>query len=352
MTRVLQGYKESWIPPPIGRVNPGVHCYFNAIISALNSLPTFNERIKKESSMDGSSSFCQFYKKEMDIIMGLNEGDAIKSNLLTIFRRCVDAYDKEQQGKASIKYHVGDRQSDAVEGLDLILQILDDKHPNITELFRYKNLRKYTCEKCEQICLKKFMKEFVHKLFSFKLPDEENGKKKYTKYEIFVYNLIYQIDTFDNYICPICNGFKKTCDDPDVPEDKMDTKNCIRTSGIVEDIVRIIPEIISIQINHSFRKSTKSNVKRAIYFPTQFRIRQSKNSGYIHYKLVSQIEQSGSTQSGHYWARCLRNGKVYTINDENVQESEFKPSVHTVLLIYHHFIPSQTDPYDESVETD
>lgn len=53
------------------------------------------------------------------------------------------------------------------------------------------------------------------------------------------------------------------------------------------------------------------------------------------YRLVGQVEHSGSLHGGHYWARGLRRGGVAMLNDFSATPSAFAPTPYTYLLAYH-----------------
>jgi len=167
----------------------------------------------------------------------------------------------------------------------------------------------------------------------------KNAPIRLDKYDdIFISNLEEYISKYDDHCCPICNGWKKSASDD---EEEHDTTNAIHTSGITKETLAIIPEVLGIQINHNWNKTIGKNIKKNQYFPMELKFKKKGEDAYLHYKLVGQIEQSGSTTGGHYWARCLRNGEVYIINDTSVRKSRFECTPETCFIIYHHYLPTK-----------
>lgn len=77
--------------------------------------------------------------------------------------------------------------------------------------------------------------------------------------------------------------------------------------------------------------------KKAYKFPLGFTLPATDGPGH-EFKLVAQIEHSGSPMGGHYWARCLRregsDTRVWLLNDTSIAPAEFSPSEETYMLVY------------------
>lgn len=326
--RVLADYNVSVIPPPIGRANPGVYCFFNSLMSILYSCPIFIEKMLEAVKNEKSHGFCKSFVQEYNIVKEFKPYEVItKSNLINHLMNGL----KNSEETKDADYHKSIQESDPIEGLDLMLNMLKKTNPEIYNIFNYRYRRIFTCDKCEQICHTKPIRELTHRMF--KIHPVDGG----TNEEIFTYNLECYKSTFDDYACPICNGWKTSASDSDDTE--HDTKNAIRTSGLTEDQLSIIPEVIGIQINHTWNSQANTNVQKNQYFPMKLKFKKAKSSSYLHYKLIGQIEQSGTSRGGHYWARCLRNDGVYMINDSSVKKSKFECTPKTCYVMYHHYIP-------------
>lgn len=325
--RILSDYNSDVLPPPIGRENPGVYCFFNSLMSILYSCPIFIERMIEASKLPESHKFCKLLIQEYNVVMKFKKGDVIKSsNLIDHFMNCL----RNSEETKHTDYYKHIQQSDSVEGLELMLMMLEKTNPEIGDIFRYRYKRTFTCLKCEQVCLNKPEYQLTHKMFKMRpIKDPEA-----TPEDIFYHNLTQYKNTFSDYACPICN--------------KDNTGDEIRTSGLTKDVLSIIPEILGIQINHKWDSSTGRNIKKNQYFPLELKFKKCKEDAYLHYKLVGQIEQTGTTRGGHYWVRCLRDDGVYMINDSIVKKSEFKCTAETCFLVYHHYIPNLSGSSDSS----
>jgi len=55
----------------------------------------------------------------------------------------------------------------------------------------------------------------------------------------------------------------------------------------------------------------------------------------LKYKIVGQIEHSGSLNGGHYWARALRDSGIYLFNDNSYSSSKIEPTSNTYIIVYH-----------------
>ncbi len=330
--RILSDYNKDVIPPAIGRNNPGVYCFFNSLMSILYSCPIFIERMIEATKKPNCHSFCKSFVQEYNVVNTFKTRDVIKSsNLVVHFMNSL----KNNDATKHTDYHKRIQQSDPIEGLELMLAMLENTNPEIMNIFQYRYTRTFVCRKCKQVCHIRRFKERIHRMFKIHPISSPNA----TNDEIFISNLELYVDRIEDLSCPICNGWKETAVDED--DEDRDTKNAIKTIGITKDKLSIIPEIMGIQINHRWDVVTKKDYKKNQYFPFELKFKKPNEDAYLHYRLVGQIEQSGSTTGGHYWARCLRNDGVYLINDSSVQKSKFEHTPNTCFVIYHHYIPNQ-----------
>lgn len=361
--RQLLDYDENYVPPPIGRINPDVKCYFNSLLAILHSIPVFNQTLF-ELNEENLSPFITFYLKEFKACLKSDIGAAIQNqSLFSIFMKCLEQYDKTHDQndpnhtvmKNMRYYQEKTQQADMEEGLNLLLYMIDRHQDDpdgtingpIKSLFRYRHEIEYTCRRCKQICFRKKAHDVIHTISTLKKPNKDS-----TLYDAFTYSLQTSIDSYDaDYACSICNGWKTNVNDEDIPDSrKGDSKKWIRSDGIKSEILGLVSEVVAIRFVPIYDPIRQAYVKRTRYFPTAFRLKKNKASAYLYYKLVAQVEKTGNQHGGHYTTRCLRQGKVYEINDDRISVSRFEPTVHTTMVIYHHYIPTSDDPYDTSHE--
>lgn len=231
----------------------------------------------------------------------------------------------------------------AFEGFHVFLDAIP--HDQVSRIFRFRYEQEIRCSGCKKVAVCKDLYQSVHQLFTIRKPPGQEHDE-FTKYDLFIWNLQVSVEQIQDHICQICNGWKQVASDPDYESDDDDEeakKKYIRTNGIKTDTLGLVPEVIILQLNQLYGKQN-------YYFPFQFRMKKKGGDGFLYYKLVAQIEHSGTRMGGHYWVRCLRQGQVYLINDSQVSETKFQNSKETFLLFYHHYIPTPSDPYDESHE--
>jgi ubiquitin C-terminal hydrolase len=99
----------------------------------------------------------------------------------------------------------------------------------------------------------------------------------------------------------------------------------------------MIPEIIVCSFNIYARNGVARTPR---YFPLTLEF-PATSGGTMMYKLVGQIEHSGSLAGGHYWARGLRKNGVFRLNDTSTAPSTFETTSGTYIVAYH---------YDRTVE--
>jgi len=365
-TRLLLGYDDSYVAPPIGRINPDVKCYFNSLLAVLHSIPLFNKTLTDlfDENEEDLSSFIKYYVQEFQNCKDTSPGTVIRNqSLFSIFMKCLEKYDRTHDQndpthtvvKNMRYYQEKTQQADMEEGLNLLLYMIDRQQDDvdgtikgpIKSLFRYRHEIEYVCRKCKQVCFRKKAHDVIHTISTLKKPAKDSSL-----YDAFVYTLQTSIDSYEDYACSICNSWKTNVDDEDISDAKKgDSKKWIRSDGIKSEILGLVSEVVAIRFVPVFDPVRQAYVKRTRYFPTSFRLKKNKLNEYLYYKMVAQVEKTGNQHSGHYTARCLRQGKVYEINDEKISRSNFEPSPHTTMVVYHHYIPTLIDPYDESQET-
>jgi ubiquitin C-terminal hydrolase len=114
---------------------------------------------------------------------------------------------------------------------------------------------------------------------------------------------------------------------------QVDGSVCPHCSGT--EICRIynlkrIPEIVFCSFNVYYQQN-----RQVRYFPPYLEFNTFKSEGVYTFKLVSQIEHSGTLNGGHYWAKCLRNNGVYELNDMCISPTTFQSTPHTYIVVYH-----------------
>lgn len=103
-------------------------------------------------------------------------------------------------------------------------------------------------------------------------------------------------------------------------------EKCNNLGAVKHARLTMLPEIIICLFNVYYTKSIH-NFPEFLEFP-------SFNKS-LKYKVIGQIEHSGSLNGGHYWARALRNSGIYLFNDNSYYISKIEPTANTYIVIYH-----------------
>jgi hypothetical protein len=121
---------------------------------------------------------------------------------------------------------------------------------------------------------------------------------------------------FSDYTCEKCNN----------------KGNCIKINRLL-----LIPTIITINFN-------KYSEKNNYIYPTELFFINGKENKKYNYKLISTINHSGNTNSGHYISKGFRkklhnnnvSNVVYKMNDSSYNEDSLKPENDTYIIFYHY----------------
>jgi len=300
--------------PIVGRTNPNILCFFNALRAALESCSSFNETL--ETHYENLPLFGKMYikciKNNHQNTSGIENGAILARRFVQILR------------EKNVKF--GDQQEDASEGIDWFFHCLED-YKEAIKLFEFRYTREFHCKSCKQLSLTMDHRETQHKIFNMQNPisSQDDG----THYAKFMYNLRGGVNNYDkDYECSKCHEKK---------------------GGYTCDMLKLLPEIVIVQLG-------QFNVKRRLYFPLNFRLQKKGVNEYLYYKLVAQIEHFGSGSGGHYVARVLRKNpendkpQIYLVNDDRVVKSRFERTENSYLLFYHLYEPTAADPYNYEEE--
>lgn len=299
--------------PIVGRSNPNILCFFNSLRAALESCSSFNEVL--ETHHEHIPIFGKLYLKCIENNhqnSGIEDGGALAKIFVRILK---------QKG-----VEFGNQQEDASEGIDWFFHCLED-YKEVIKLFQFRYTREFYCGVCKQLSLTMNHCERQHKIFNMEEPTKSRDDG--THYAKFMYNLRGGINRYDkDYECTKCHEKK---------------------GGYTSDTLKLLPEVIIIQLGQFNRKSR-------LYFPFNFRFQKKGIDDYLYYKLVAQIEHFGTRSGGHYVARVLRKNpetdkpQVYHVNDDRVHRASFERTENTYILFYHLFEPTRNDPYNYDEE--
>lgn len=267
-------YDQSFAVEAFGLHNVGNSCYFNSLVQSLLSCPILRQFLLSVPKNRVIDAFNAISTQSTRHV-----GD--------LLRALIDA----SEGSSNTLHY--NWQEDAHEGLVLLL---DKMGEGIEHLFNVRYNTTLVCATCGK---------------------EEHKAPDVAKCEVFVDYYDDEVD-LEKYIHNHCT----------TPEDyKCEKCEEIETT-VCQKTLRRISTIVVLTLK-------KYHGKKHVNFPLDFTINGGKIK--LHYKIVAQIEHTGTMGGGHYYAKCLRaDGKVYVCNDSSVAVADrFDPTPNTYMVFYH-----------------
>ena len=304
---------------PFGFDNLGSTCYFNAVIQSILSCTSFtSELIKNEETYIGNpvaEVLIELIKKAL-VFNTETQGSNQENQCSEISRLSPRVWRKMvkficKKNKVNVRQFMIGQQC-AGEGFNYLLDTLDSFRV-IQNMFlhRYKtNIYCFDCNKCvSSVDSINNIIEVQHDLKTEQIDQFKKYDDNNLDMNKFIVKQSGYVDKF--YICPDC---------------KKDGEK-YKISHLV-----MIPEVLVV-----LSKKYDSERKLDIYteFPKVMEF-TGTNDEILRYEAVSQIEHIGGKNSGHYWAISRRSDGWYSLNDNSISKSEFKPTNNTYIVFYHY----------------
>ena len=323
----LKTYDQALVPQQFGLTNTGVICHFNSLLQGLIGCSAVIQATLDNpeylSRTDTGQAFYKFVHAmiKMDYSKG-NHNVRVENYSLTILKHLITDLRRRRPS-----FHYGPNQESASEGLVLLLDMMDDPNPisrvekdektgvetviyeenPISRLFYHRYDASIHCKECK-VCVSQKLDSAVQ----FNLFHYDTLKKKPCNPEEFRKILRSHVSYLEDYQCERCGE---------------------RAGGYRHYGLRMVPEILVCLFNIY----DDLKVRTAQYFPTRISFPGITEGQQLIYRQVSQIEQSGSCNGGHYIARSIRaDGKVYQFNDNSVSPSFLSPNPNVYMIFYHH----------------
>lgn len=294
-----------------GLKNTGVLCYFNSLIQSLLSCTSFIQTILEvgvEQGMNkdvghnkGPLASNELWQVLFFICNQITMGDPKWSPnySVAIWKMFMKEIKKQKKQIA-----FGKGQEDTHEALMLFLDCLETKnHTEISKLFRHRYRCYITCPACKRRHEAEPNTGSI-RMISYVNEKDSNGGN------LIDFIKSHNDSTDENHICSNCTfkGIKK-----------------------MQYSLSMLPEIFIILFK-KYEKKWHSNRPETLEFVTC----ENKN---MSYRLVSQVEHSGNTSGGHYWARSLRKNGVNVLNDMQViNERVWKSGEPNIYIVFYHFV--------------
>jgi hypothetical protein len=338
----MEAYDGNCVPAAFGLHNTGAICYLNAFLQVLAGCPAFSRGVLRNAGyLRGSATGAAMVGY---VSAYLADGGraaqppapGIEAQSAAVLRALVDDLAARRP-----HVHFGGGQESASEALVHILDMMEPprapRGPSlavesaespITGLFLHRYSCGLHCRGCKNIVSAATLDHAV----SFNLFHIDQMRDPPATAADFAKALCQQDSTTEGFRCPEC-----PC--PGCGARPVDgaCPSC-KTQAHPVDAVRrytltMVPEIIFCTFNLYVEYG---GARRPRYFPDRLEF-PTHGGGRLLYRLVGQIEHSGSLSGGHYWARGLRaDGRVAVLNDASVATGAFGPSPDTYIIAYNY----------------
>jgi ubiquitin C-terminal hydrolase len=311
MSQNLIHYNDIYLLRCFGLYNSHILCYFNSLLQSLFSCTSITEYLLNNEKKFAENNFMKLYinilKKYIIVDKQTINYNLVESTNSIMFNEFLISIQNK-----NIKF--GYNQEDSGELLLLLLDVINDKF--IYNLFYNKYKCDFYCTNCKKI---KNIKDDISTQFEIydKIIDNNFLQSKVDSH-------LHNLNKFIRNNYSDCHDY--TCD-------KCLTKgNCIKINRLL-----LIPTIIVINFNKYLEKNN-------YMFPTELFFINDKENKKHNYKLISTINHSGNTNSGHYISKGIRKyiidnnivNTTFKMNDSSYEFSSLKPENDTYIIFYHY----------------
>jgi len=371
----LTAYNPALVPPPYGLMNTGVICYFNALLQGLASCPSLVERaLENRELMARTKTGAAFYKYMEDVRRAAADPTfrVDDRHAMTLLGELVQELRTRRPG-----VQFGGGMESAMEGMVFLFEMMEPPSPPaakpgdseeristveaaategqkthpVFQLFDMKVRDRVWCRVCQAageahqgITSLRIDRQYQYYFFDYDNWREKETGKPVSTPEEFRDLLLKNIQYLEDFKCEFCKKAGRpelpggqmcsTCRRGDYAHCQKEGRRCEeeRTNILRVYDVRFVPTVLVILFNQYQEHKHR-------YFPEEFKIPGVKGQSYK-YKLVAQLEHSGSLHSGHYWARCIRNQdgelRPFALNDSGVGAAALGPAASVYALFYHY----------------
>ena len=310
MQNNLIQYNNIYLLRCFGLYNSHILCYFNSLLQSLFGCTSITEYLLNNENKFIENNFMRLY---INILKKYILVDKNNINNLLVESSNSLMFNEFLISIKSKNIQFGYNQEDSGELLILLLDIINDKY--IYNLFYNKYKCDIYCKRCKNI---KDIKDDIS--IQFEIYDRAiDTNYLQSKIDSNLHNLNKFIrnnySDCNDYICESCN--KKG--------------HSIKINRLV-----LIPTILVVNFN---KYSEKNNYN----YPIELYFINDKENKKHNYRLISTINHSGNSNSGHYISKGIRktilNGNllnsVYSMNDSSYNLCSLKSNADTYIIFYH-----------------
>ena len=329
----MRAYEIAYVPKAFPQMNTGVICYFNSQMQMLVGCPVFTRAVLENGATmrqtrTGAAllKFVQSYagaSRRQDFANAACPSATGTSEILAAL--IADLAER----RPDVRFGAG--QESASESLMFLLDMLEPPRRGvvaasaagvptsidspITRLFLHRERCEVRCRECGSV-----VSSNTDYAVSFNMFHLDQMRAPPATPERFSAALRARADPITGYNCSKCRT---------------------KTDATRVYTLTMVPEIVICQFNLYDGYGGNHSAR---YFPESFGI-PAMGGGAHEFRVVAQVEHSGSLHGGHYKARGLRRNSagpaVYELNDSHVSPSSFRPSAGTYYVVYNYM--GQTD---------
>lgn len=324
----MEAYDDSLAPAGFGLNNTGAICYLNSFLQTLASCTAFTaavlnneEYLLRTRTGLAMLNFVRAYAQGTDPSDLAHHSARILAALTTDLRerRPHVRFGGGQESASEALAHILDmmepagqpferkEQAAAEEAEDKPTAAAYSRESPITRLFLHRFRCDLHCRKCQKVVSSKTDHMVVFNLFHM-----DQLRIFPATPDAFSRALLRHVVKTEDYVCEYCKE---------------------QVAAIRAYALTMIPEILFCTFN--LYDGFGGGGHRTRYFPLEISF-PAADGGLLVFRLVGQIEHSGSLSGGHYWAHALRaGGRVLALNDLGVSPSSFAPRPNTYIIAYH-----------------
>jgi ubiquitin C-terminal hydrolase len=308
-------FDEKYIPPAFGSINIGATCYFNSMFQTLISCTSLTKVFlaNKNNAVYLANTVAVTYIRILEDIFVNKELGNIMNAAPALWHSIIDYLRTHGEQK-----HFGHGQEDTHESFQMLMECWE-KLDEVMKLFTHVDNIHIYCTGCEQWDHDPTKASRDEELTFFSVtPSFKNelpaSLEKRIKSSIPSGNLEdilrEQLTYIKDYRCQnLVEGNEK----------------CLSTADKIKHIcMRYVPHILIVVC---MKYAGKVNSP----FPPYLTIGPKK------YKAIAHIIHSGDIGGGHYYAKAIRDGGWFTLNDSGIAGcgTEFAPEEGTYVVTYH-----------------
>lgn len=285
--------QEPDLAPPTGFNNTGSICYLNSLLQGLLACTAFVESVRQGRLRLVRTRTGEALTRLVQSPSPDRSAEVLRALMLDLAQR-----------RPQTKF--GNSQECASEALTLLLEMAEEENAEVATLTR-RFLHSHQINPICTVCGKTSTADAqsdrnIQFMVNAPMAGWDHGAKASE-------GLRRRSSRLSEYECPCCS---KT------------------TAGVRFEQLSIAPEVLVLVFNqYGMKQVFPHPITEPIELP-------AKSGQACRYRLVAQLEHFGTASSGHYSARVLRQGRVWTCNDSNVSEAgAFRTSPNVYMAFYH-----------------